>query len=1710
MTDQNFVHLHVHTEYSLLDGLSRIDKLVDRAKELNMPSLAITDHGTMFGVMEFYRTAKAAGIRPIIGVESYLARRSMQDRDSKLDKRPYHMLLLAKNQTGYKNLLKLASAAQLDGYYYRPRIDRDLLAKHSEGLIATSGCLAAQIPNAIMEGRDDEARELIGWYQDVFGKENFYLELQQHDIPELETLNKWLLEYGKSNHTNVPLVATNDVHYVLDTDYDPHDTLLCIQTSALKTDTDRLRMSDASYHLTSQQEMYGFFGDVAPEAMSNTLKVAEMCEVNLDDKEYHLPVFPVPEGYDSTSYLRYLCEKGMRWRFGSRADDADLRARLDFELGIIDKMGFNTYFLIVWDLCQFARHADIWWNVRGSGAGSVAAYTLGITSIDPMQNNLLFERFLNPGRVSMPDIDMDFPDDRREEMIYYTARKYGEDKVAAIITFGTLGAKAAVRDVGRALNVPLEVVNQAARLIPTEPKPKPVMTYVEENPELLQMYKSNGDIKKIVDIAVHLQGVSRHVSTHAAGVIVADRPLVEYLPLHRPTKVEKEDSDGKNENPLKAVTQFPMETCESIGLLKIDFLGLSTLTIMRKACDLIERYHGIKFTLDNIPYRPTDDPEVSRKLKESFELMGRGETVGIFQVEGSGMQQMLRDMRPTKFEHIIAAVSLYRPGPMEFIPTYNKRLRGEEEIQYRHELLQPILEETMGIIVYQEQLMQIAGKLFDYELGEADLMRRAVSKKKEKDLKKHRDIFLERGANHGLDEPTINIIFDDIEFFANYGFNKCLVYDTEIVDADSGRRVKIGDVATGKVQIEHTLTCDTDTLRIKPGKITAAMANGVKPVYRLRTQLGRQIEATDNHPFYTFDGWRNLGDLVVGEQIAVPRRIEVSRNKDWSNHEVIVLGHLLAEGNLTNPTSVYYYTSDENQWKDYCANLEKFPNMIASTHQRRNMYDVYAKKADRSGENTVVSWIEKLGLRNTNSYTKFIPDEVFELSNEQIGLLIARMWEGDGHINENGLSAYYATSSERMVHQIQHLLLKLGIVSRIRRVEFAYKEGRIGYQLFVTGKDNLRKFLSVVACYFISEERRCKLERMIVYTTVSFGTKDVVPMKVQAIIRDEKQKRQVSWEQVAQASGVAERSFYSVSHVLKSGLTHEVVARVAEYFAANQLPAYADNDIYWDKIVSIEYVGEKPTYDLTIEGTHNFIANDILVHNSHAADYAVITCQTSYLKTHYAAEYMTALLSVHRDDITKITTFLGECRRLGIPVLPPDVNYSAVDFDIQKQPNGVRGIRFGLVAIKNAGQNALMPIIKAREADGAFGSLEEFCRRVDLRQVQKRTLESLIKVGALDSFGIRWQLADITSIERMVNFSTDYHHAKEIGQMSMFGESTGMSDKLTMSEAKEVAERDMLNWEKELLGLYVSGRPVDKIRDLLARANNTADVALIKQPESNMHGKGVAVAGEIVSVRKLVTKNGDMMAVFNIEDWHESAESIDVVLFPRSWQKFGELIIEGNVIMVGGELDTSRGDPQVKAETVTQNFNLMIPTDDVSLPSRSNEPPSWAVDDESDNDLDMPVPPPEPVMEEEPVLVVAPSTQGAAAVRTPTVEQQVAPTHYAQQNSDWMSAESPDTSDLDDMPPLDGEVKPAPERWMMIYFQRSEDAEKDRRRLRRLHGILTAYPGKDRFSIVLEDAKQSFKMEFPNDTTAYCDDLVSDLLTIVGDAHNIELFDRPE
>lgn len=783
---QPFAHLHVHSEYSLLDGLSRIDHLAQRAKELNQPALALTDHGTMFGTIPFYKACKKAGIKPIIGLETYVASRRMQDKDPQLDKDRHHMLLLAQNQTGYLNLLKIASASQLEGYYYRPRIDHDFLAQHSEGLIVTTGCMAAEIPRALGRGDTKTAHKLMGRYLDIFGPDRFFIEVQEHNIPELTQLNKQMFEMQK--RYNLRFLATNDVHYTTAEEADPHDILLCIQTGSTINDAKRMRFSDKDYYLKSYDEMHRLFGDI-PGALDNSLLIAEMCDVKLDYQGYHLPVFDVPEGYDAHGYLRHLCEEGLVWRYGKEraANDAGLRQRLEHELNIIHGMGFDTYFLIVWDLCQFARQADIWWNVRGSGAGSVVAYCLGITGIDPLPNSLIFERFLNPDRVSMPDIDLDYPDDRRHEIVEYTVRKYGQDKVAQIITFGTLGARAAVRDVGRAMDIPLPQVDEIARLIPAIPgKPVKINNVLDKthefySPDLEEKYKREAQVRALLDNARQLEGVARHASSHAAGVIIADRPLVEYLPLHRPTSGEV------GLGGIRSVTQWPMEIIEYIGLLKVDFLGLSTLTIMRRAAQLIEERHGIKYTMENIPYDAGHvGPDPTKKPEALFEMLGRGEVSGVFQVEGAGMRRLMMEMKPQRFDHIIAAVALYRPGPMENIPEYIRRMHsalfeGKDIAQYHTPELKPILEDTYGILVYQEQIIRIAAELAGYAPGEADMIRKAVAKKKKDLMEEHQIKFTKGAMAKGFSKEVCDAIWGDIEFFARYGFNKAHAADYAMI-----------------------------------------------------------------------------------------------------------------------------------------------------------------------------------------------------------------------------------------------------------------------------------------------------------------------------------------------------------------------------------------------------------------------------------------------------------------------------------------------------------------------------------------------------------------------------------------------------------------------------------------------------------------------------------------------------------------------------------------------------------------------------------------------------------------------------------------------------------------------------------------------------------------------------------------------------------------
>ena len=1251
----SFVHLHVHTHYSLLDGFSNIKKLVTRAKDFGMPAVTISDHGTMYGVIEFYNEAKKAGIKPIIGLEGYLAPRRMTDKDSKYDKSAFHLLMLAENQVGYRNLLKIASVSQLEGFYYHPRVDKEYLAAHSEGLILTSGCLKGEVPNTILQRGAETAQPLMDWYFEVFGRDRFFIELQRHDMPELEQVNQELIKMGQ--RYNARYVATNDVHYVDKEDARLQDILLALQTGAVLSDPNRMRMQGDTYYFRSPEEMAQLFSDV-PESITNTLEIAERCNVNLDPDGYHLPVFEVPEGQTAQSYLLQLCEEGLKRRYHERADDKEVRERLEYELGVIHTMGFDDYFLIVWDLCRYAQDHNIWYEARGSAAGSIVGYALGITSIEPLRHSLIFERFLNPDRVNMPDIDLDFQDDKRAEIMEYCADKYGHDHVASIITFGTMGARNAIRDVGRVMDVPLGEVDEIAKLIPNIPsRPTSIKDAVEQVPQLKKIYNTPGYLHDLIDAAAGMEGVARNAGTHAAGVVISDKPVVEYVPLHRPTS-------NSDDVPIKSVTQYEMVILDHIGMLKVDFLGLATLTIMQKACDMIEQRHGKKYTLDNIP---SDDAE-------TYEFLGKGLTAGVFQLEGVGMTRFLVEMKPTKLEHIIAMVALYRPGPMNIIPSYIKRLHGEEEITYRHELLEPILSETYGYAIYQEQIMQAAMRLGGYTAAEADVLRKVISKKKEKELVKHHKKFVDGAIERGISKKTAEEIFQDWEGFAHYGFNK-----------------------------------------------------------------------------------------------------------------------------------------------------------------------------------------------------------------------------------------------------------------------------------------------------------------------------------------------------------------------------------------------------------------------------------------SHAADYGVVAIQTAFLKTHYTIEYMTALLSQVKNDSAKVALYVADCRSMGIDVLPPDVNYSGWDFEIEdfEDSNSKSVIRFGLGAVKNVGKNPVDIIIEARQ-EGIFTDINDFARRVDLRKVGRRALESMVYVGALDSFADRHALLE--GLEKIIAVSESNFKAKEAGQMTIFGFSDELQEEIQLPQITTMDNRQKLDWEKELLGIYLSDHPLTPYMDLIRRRHShfTGQLSEVRNKEL------VAVAGMLEQVRTIMTKKGKEMAFGTLEDIQGSVE---LVIFPRAWDKYAEILRSGEVLLVTGKADTEKSDPKILVDKIevlnldeASGKNNAGPVDAASPSAYSGGSPvlemNTAMNIAAPTAAYRAAPEPEFIGMEEDFMFGAFPDNGP----TPNSTSTPAPAPKPEKHAPVVVEAAPQQaqSSASDFPETEEEKE---RKILLLQLASCGSKDRDIRRIKHIYGFLTSTPGKDHFAFICKENGKSYRLEFPNDNTYINDSLLRELKGMVGESN---------
>jgi len=803
-----FTHLHVHSEYSLLDGMCRIPQLVSRARELGMDSLALTDHGVMYGAIEFYLAAQEAGIKPIIGSEAYIAQGSRLDRNAS-NKNNHHLVLLAKNETGYRNLIQLTTKAHLEGFYYKPRMDKGLLQEYHEGLIALSACIAGEIPRLILEGRPDEAKQAALWYKETFG--DFYLEIQRHPIPELEQINRALI--AMSGELDIPLVATNDVHYVNQEDASTHDLLLCIGTNSSVHDDRRFKMAGDFFYLKSAQEMTELYQDI-PGAIENTRRIVEMCNLNLEFGRLLLPEIGLPEGETADQFLTALCYQGLPLYYPDSSPE--IKQRLEHELEVIKKTQFANYFLVVWDIVSFAKKQNILFGVRGSAAASLVLHCLGITEIDPITHNLVFERFLNVERKELPDVDLDFEDERRDEVIAYVSQKYGQDHVAQIITFGTLGARAALRDVGRAFAMPYSEVDRVARLVPWGPG-MTLARALEENSELRQIYQQDATILNLVDSARRVEGIARHASTHAAGVVISREPLTRHVPLQWVSK-------GNGE--AATMAQFTMEDIARIGLLKMDFLGLANLTILGRAKEIIHQSRGVDIDLHNIPM---DDAR-------TFELLASGETAGVFQLEGAGMRRYIKELKPTNFSDIAAMVALYRPGPMEQIPTFIKAKHGIEPIRYPHPALASILEETYGVIVYQEQVLFIVQAFAGYSLGQADIFRKAMGKKIVTVMRKEKRNFIAGARKKGFSAELAAEVFTLIEPFAGYAFNKAhaisyalIAYQTAYLKANYPAEYITAFLATHADQAEKVASAVTECRRLDisvlPPDINRSQAN---------------------------------------------------------------------------------------------------------------------------------------------------------------------------------------------------------------------------------------------------------------------------------------------------------------------------------------------------------------------------------------------------------------------------------------------------------------------------------------------------------------------------------------------------------------------------------------------------------------------------------------------------------------------------------------------------------------------------------------------------------------------------------------------------------------------------------------------------------------------------------------------------------------------
>ena len=1394
----DFTHLHVHSEYSLLDGQSRFKRLVEATKAGGMRALALTDHGTMYGTLEFYKACTNAGVKPILGVEGYLVP-SLEEKTGRYEYN--HQLLLARTTRGYHNLIKLTTYAHTRGFRARPRMDKKMLAEHAEGLIATSSCLSGEIPELLLRGDLNGARAAARWFQDVFGPENFYIEIQEHGAPESPQVKLNPLLYDLAKEVGAPLLATNDLHYVAASDADAQDVLLCIQTGKSLEDPKRMKFDSHEYYLKTPDEMARLFPEL-PDALRNTMVIAEQCEVEIASGASLIPDFAIPPEFRSQDeYLYHLCVEGIKERYGEVSEA--LRHKLDYEFGVIREKGFVSYFLIVWDYVNFARGHGMRCVARGSAAGSLVAYSLGITNVDPIRYDLLFERFLNPERMSMPDIDMDFPDDRREEVIRYVADKYGWDKVGQIVTFNTLAARASIRDVGRVMGMQAEA-DRVARLIPGGPKVT-INGALDEVKELKQLYQQSPSVQKLVEMARDLEGTVRGVGIHAAGVVISREPLVETIPLQL--------RDYKDPNDTWLVSQYEQAHLEDLGLIKFDFLGLSNLTILMNTRKFIQETRGIDLDLDRLP----EDDE------KTYQLLALGDTTGVFQLESGAMRSYIKELKPTSIEDLMAMVALYRPGPMDSIPQFIKAKHGEAQIKYLHPRLEPLLKDSYGVIVYQDQVLQIAVQLAGFSWGEVDKFRKAMSKKNREEMLKYRGKFIKGCVHNGIEEQVAEQIFSFIEPFAGYGFNKCAHGSTEIQLPDGSRTTLSAAWRNPPAEI---LAMWPDG-QIRPHRVARIVQTGRKALLNIRTASGKSIKVTPEHRLLTTEGYLEASAMRVGtELITAPRRVN-ERQRAARRLTMSKLNRTSAQRErVSQRVRAYQAARDPEEQRQHMLRMHAiYPEMkrigIAAMQERIKW--LYANDAEWKARIIAKSLASSRACYDTGP-----------------GF-------GRCSIASNGM--WCASQHER---DMCEWLIEQGISFEMHKV---LGNGRI--------------------CDFYFNG--------------------------------------VYWEM----DGMDREPGYFAS---KYGDLPYVVVTPEDFKPVVLRHLGVEHAANGDPIVSIEPCGAAMTYDVEMapDGPLNFIANRIVSHNSHACAYAWVAYQTAYLKANYTAEFMAATLTTEAGDAKKVVAAVEECGRMGVEILPPDVNHSGSGFTVEPVAPGEDGqprwgVRFGLVAIKNVGSRPIEELLEARRVGDAFKSLADLFARCDSKNLTRGAVECLIKAGALDSLGRRSQL--LAGLDRAILYGQQQRKMREIGQNSLFGFGAadgGAGDDFILPDVPDHPQQQLLAWEKELLNLYLSAHPLAHVAPFLKKRVNAYAVSLSEE----WAGQKVTLGGRVTDMRRITTKRGDQMLAVQLEDL---TGGIEIVVFPKTYAATSGHWHEDAVLLVTGQVKIGRDDePQLVADEVEE------------------------------------------------------------------------------------------------------------------------------------------------------------------------------------------------